>query len=122
MDEEAANATFTHKKLRLYPITANRVFLESHKTMGAYTGLKEALTEKKVKIFERGRGGVAALDHEVIVPDAPLAPDHEPLPTEAPQEPVPMEEIMVEEVVEETVTVIEEEPAPNPSAQQTGEL
>lgn len=50
---EEASVDFTHDKLRIYPITANRVFLETHATVGNFMPLKDALESEAVVIHER---------------------------------------------------------------------
>lgn len=63
LKDEVAEERYSFDRLRIYPITANRVFLESHKTVGNYKPLKQGLDDGSVKIIERGAAadiGVAA--------------------------------------------------------------
>ncbi len=64
---EVAETQFSYDKLRIYPITANRVFIEAHKSMGNFTPLKTALADGTVKIIEHG--ALATMD----APDLPDA-------------------------------------------------
>jgi hypothetical protein len=60
LKSEDAETKFSFDKLRLYPITANRVFLEAHKSLGNYKPLKNGLADGSIKIVERGAGGELA--------------------------------------------------------------
>lgn len=64
--QELAFERFSVEKLRIYPITANRVFLEAHKNVGNYKPLKNGLSDGTVKILERG----AAANSEIPVSEA----------------------------------------------------
>ncbi len=54
---EATVEANSFSKLRIYPILANEVFREAHRTVGDYTGLKEAIEKKEIKVSEISEGG-----------------------------------------------------------------
>ena len=47
-----AEASFTFKHLRIYPLMAGDKFTEAHKDIGKYSTLKESLEQKKIVITE----------------------------------------------------------------------
>ena len=62
LNKEEAVERFSFDKLRIYPITANRVFIEAHKSTGNFKPLKAGLEDGSIKIIERG---AAAIEPEV---------------------------------------------------------
>lgn len=68
LKEEAAVEQYSFDKLRIYPITANRVFLEAHKSIGTYKPLKEGLADGTVKVIERGAISEMATEEAAITP------------------------------------------------------
>jgi hypothetical protein len=50
---EKANANFTYKNLRIYPLIAGDYFKTAHSDIGTYTNLEEALKENKIRITEK---------------------------------------------------------------------
>jgi hypothetical protein len=63
------NISFSYENLRVYPILANDNFLTSHKDIGNFTILKDAIEKKKILITETGAGAGAETqqDTETIV-------------------------------------------------------
>lgn len=57
---------YSYDKLRIYPITANRVFIEAHKSVGHYKPLKTGLEDGTVKIIERGAAEQGATAPNVV--------------------------------------------------------
>ena len=51
-----AEASFTFKHLRIYPLMAGEKFNEAHKDIGKYSTLKESLEQKKILITETDGG------------------------------------------------------------------
>jgi hypothetical protein len=62
LNKKEAVERFSFDKLRIYPITANRVFIEAHKSTGSFKPLKAGLEDGSIKIIERG---AAAIEPEV---------------------------------------------------------
>lgn len=60
LETEKADAQYTFDKLRLYPITANRVFIEAHRSVGTFKPLKAGLADGTINIVERGAGTALA--------------------------------------------------------------
>ncbi|MFN8393076.1 MAG: DUF6569 family protein [Bacteroidia bacterium] len=85
LKDEIAVEQYSFDRLRIYPITANRVFLESHKGVGAYKPLKEGLADGSVKIIERGATDDIALQN-INAENLAIAADEE----TAEVEPVPI--------------------------------
>lgn len=56
-DNLAMGDKSTYQNLQLYPIRANKVFQEKHKSVGKYTTLQQGLKQNKIKISESSRGG-----------------------------------------------------------------
>jgi hypothetical protein len=70
-----AEEKYSFDKLRIYPITANRVFLEAHKSIGDYKPLKAGIADGTVKIVERGAEEALSSPVQVVaVPDQNPAP------------------------------------------------
>ena len=68
--DNASNAVkYKFENLQLYPIRANQDFFTSHKNLGSYLTLKEAIESKKVEITERSGGTVNSLFIENISAD-----------------------------------------------------
>ena len=60
---------YRFKNLQLYPIRANKTFETTHKDVGSYTTLKEAMQKRKIAVTEQGRGDVNTLFVENISSD-----------------------------------------------------
>src|SRR5688572_16270867 len=65
----SAEAKYKFRQLQLYPIRANRVFEEHHKTVGKYVTLDEAMKKNMVKVTEHDRGEVSTLFIENVSTD-----------------------------------------------------
>jgi hypothetical protein len=65
----SAEAKYKFGQLQLYPIRANRVFEEHHKTVGKYVTLDEAMKKNMVKVTEHDRGEVSTLFIENVSTD-----------------------------------------------------
>jgi hypothetical protein len=61
LEASAPAAQYKFKNLQLYPIRANRTFESSHKDVGNYTTLKEAMSKRKIAVTEQGNGEVNSL-------------------------------------------------------------
>lgn len=69
LESVASSDPYHFENLKLYPVRANKVFESTHKTIGRYTPLKEALEKKKVAITEHTRGEVNTLLIENVSAD-----------------------------------------------------
>lgn len=52
VSNDQATKSFTFNNLQIYPLIAEKQFIEAHRDFGKYTTLKEALETKKIKITE----------------------------------------------------------------------
>ncbi len=52
VSNDEALKSFTYKNLQIYPLVAEKQFIEAHSDLGKYSTLKEALEQKKIKITE----------------------------------------------------------------------
>jgi len=52
VSDDQATKSFTFKNLQIYPLIAEKQFIEAHCDIGKYTTLKEALEKKKIEISE----------------------------------------------------------------------
>lgn len=84
---EVAEERYSFDRLRIYPITANRVFLESNKGVGDYKPLKEGLEDGTIKIIERGAADAvppsrdeAAVEERAVEAIPPREPSTEAIP------------------------------------------
>jgi hypothetical protein len=59
ISEKQANASFTYKHLRIYPLIAGEKFKQTNRDIGRYTNLKDALDKKKITITETTSGNTA---------------------------------------------------------------
>ncbi len=55
--DRIAQNDLRYQNLQLFPIIANKSFLDQHKNLRNYVTLKEALAQKKIAITEKGDGG-----------------------------------------------------------------
>ena len=62
--EQENNSYFRYKNLQLFPVVANKVFLEKHKNIGNYTVLQQAIAKKQVRITEQSYRDKAANNTE----------------------------------------------------------
>ena len=69
LEASAAGEKYRFKNLQLYPIRANKTFETTHKDVGSYTTLKEAMQKRKIAVTEQGRGDVNTLFVENISSD-----------------------------------------------------
>ncbi|HEX2901084.1 MAG TPA: DUF6569 family protein [Bacteroidia bacterium] len=67
LNKDEAVERFSFDKLRIYPITANRVFIEAHKSTGNFKPLKKGLEDGTIKIIERGAVAVEEVSEEANV-------------------------------------------------------
>ncbi len=81
---EMAVEQFSFEKLRIYPITANRVFIEAHKSFGNYKPLKSGLEDGSVKIIEQG---AAATIHNPTPSELGIIPSTVPTQTDPAMQP-----------------------------------
>jgi hypothetical protein len=65
LNKDEAVERFSFDKLRIYPITANRVFIEAHKSTGNFKPLKTGLEDGSIKIIERGAAEVEVTERPV---------------------------------------------------------
>lgn len=61
LEASAPAAQYKFKNLQLYPIRANRAFESSHKDVGRYTTLNDAMLKRKIAVTEQGNGDVNSL-------------------------------------------------------------
>jgi hypothetical protein len=74
LNKDEAVERFSFDKLRIYPITANRVFIEAHKSTGNFKPLKTGLEDGSIKIIERGAAAVEATERPVTAESLGMLP------------------------------------------------